>query len=50
MSVLSLSYSESDVTVTYISQSLPHIMTGKTAGIDTVCRNYVTVILSFNGS
>jgi len=32
MSVLSLSYWESDVTVTNISQSLPHIMAGKTAG------------------
>jgi len=38
MCVLSLSYWESDVTITNISQSLPHIMAGKTAGIDTVMK------------
>jgi len=44
---VSLSYWENDVTVTNISQSLPHIMAGeKTAGIDMVWRNYVTVTVS----
>jgi len=32
MSVLSLSYQESDVTITNISQSLPRIMAGKQLG------------------
>ena len=41
MSLLSVSYYKSDVTVTNISQSLSRIM----AGIDMVGRNYVTVTL-----
>jgi len=45
MSVLSLSYQESDATITNIYQSLPQHHGGKTAGMDMVWRKYVTVIL-----
>jgi len=43
--ILSLPYWESDITITNISQSLPYAMVGKTASIDTVWRNCITVTL-----
>jgi len=50
MSTLSLSYQESDVTRKKTFLSVARYRGGKTAGIDTVRRNYVTITLRIRAS